>query len=123
MNRNSILRPLACAIILIFSAAPAFSGGPKKKATPIPVINTTISSVSADSISISQGNVSKTFTITRFTEITSGGQKVTAADLRPGMTVSVTMGTDPKVAGRIAASAPPVGAAAPAKPPKGKKAK
>ena len=42
--------------------------------------------------------------ITQFTEITVNGRKATAAELKPGMTVNVTLGTDPSKASRINAT-------------------
>jgi len=47
---------------------------------------------------------SKAFAITKFTEITVNGRKGTAADLRAGMRVAITAGTDRTVASRIDAN-------------------
>src|SRR6186997_682758 len=82
---------------------PAF-GASKKKATPAPVQTPVISSVSATSITITEGKTAKTLGITSFTEITVNGQKATAAELKPGMNVNVTLGTDPTKASRINAT-------------------
>jgi hypothetical protein len=52
----------------------------------------------------------KAYTITQFTEIKVNGLKATAADLKQGMTATVTRGTDATRASRIeAADAPPSG--------------
>ena len=76
--------------------------------------DTVITSVSADSISITEDKEAKTFKISQFTEVTVRGQKATLADLKPGMAVSVTIGSDPTTAGRIAAGDAPVHKDAPA---------
>jgi hypothetical protein len=47
---------------------------------------------------------SKAFAITKFTEIIVNGRKGTAADLKAGMRVNVTAGTDRTVAARIDAT-------------------
>ena len=80
-------------------------GAPKKKPSAPPDVKLpTISSVTANSITIAEEKGTKTLTITQFTEIIVNGQRATAADLRPGMTVSFTLGTDPSKAGRINAT-------------------
>src|SRR4051812_25091386 len=81
------------------------AGAPKivpKKATPAPV-HTTISSISADSITITDAHGTKTYKITKDTALELKGQTVKAEELKAGMRVSVTMGSDPTVASRIAA--------------------
>src|SRR5918996_3664732 len=86
--------------------APAFGKGKKKKATPVyqpPVI----SSVTDNAITVSEPNTTRTFTVTQFTEITVNGQRASIADLKPGMTVSVTIGVDPSRAARINATGVP----------------
>jgi len=45
----------------------------------------------------------KKFTVTRFTEITINGHKSSLSDLKAGMPVRVTAGTDPTQASTIAA--------------------
>ena len=83
--------------------APAFGKGKKKKATPAyqpPVI----SSVTGNAITVSEPNTTRTFMVTQFTEITVNGQRASIADLKPGMTVSVTIGVDPSRAARINAT-------------------
>jgi hypothetical protein len=69
--------------------------------------HTTITSISAESITISEGGKAKTFKITKDTEITLKGQKVKPEDLKAGMRVTVNMGSDPTVASRINASDAP----------------
>jgi hypothetical protein len=86
--------------------APAFGKGKKKKATPAyqaPVI----SSVTGNAITVSEPNTTRTFMVTQFTEITVNGQRASIADLKPGMTVSVTIGVDPSRAARINATGVP----------------
>ena len=90
-------------LIALLATGPAF--GASKKKTPPPVVPTpVISSVTATSITIAEGKVAKTLTINQFTEITVNGQKATAAELKPGMAVTVTLGTDPTKASRINAT-------------------
>ena len=76
----------------------------KKKPAPTPAAGPTITSVSATSITITEGKTAKTLTITQFTEVYVNGVKSTAAALKPGMTVNVTLGTDPTKANRINAT-------------------
>src|SRR5437764_11663294 len=84
----------------------AFSGSPKKKSTPPPMIQSpTITAVTADSITVKQAQVTKTLTITQFTEIKVNGRKATVAELKPGMIVDVALGTDATKASRINATA------------------
>jgi hypothetical protein len=86
-------------LIALLAAGPAF--GAKKKTLP-PVVQTpVIASVTATSITISEGKTAKTLAITQFTEITVNGIKATAAQLKPGMNISLTLGTDPTKAARI----------------------
>ena len=82
---------------------PAF-GASKKKTTPPPIHTPTIASVTATSITITEAKTTKTLGINQFTEITVNGQKATAAELKPGMGVTVTLGTDPSKASRIVAT-------------------
>jgi hypothetical protein len=54
---------------------------------------------------VKESQVTKTFTIDQFTEINVNGRKATAAELKPGMIVNVTIGTDATKASRINATA------------------
>ena len=86
--------------------APAFGKGRKKKVTPAyqqPVI----ASVTGNAITVSDQKTTRTFTVSQFTEINLNGQRATIADLKPGMTVNVTIGTDPTRASRINAEGVP----------------
>lgn len=80
----------------------------KKKKEPPPSQRPVIASVSADSITITADSRTKTYAITRFTEVLVKGQRATLADLQSGMAVTVTMGTDQTKAARINASDAPV---------------
>ena len=53
----------------------------------------TIAAVTADSITLKEAQVTKTLTITQFTEINVNGRKATVAELKPGMIANVTIGT------------------------------
>ena len=99
-------------VTLLFAlviAAPVQAKGRKKSSSAPPPQPTVISSLSADSITISDKGASKTFTLTQFTEITLRGQRAKLTDLQPGMAVSVTLGTDPTKLSRINASDAPAG--------------
>jgi hypothetical protein len=113
---SSLLLILTLALALLTWSNDAFAGKPAApKRTPIPPKHTTISSVSADSITISTGDSSKTYQITPSTVIEYQGQTVKTTDLQPGMRVSVSAGMDPAKADRISASEAPKGAPAPNK--------
>ena len=92
------------ALFAVVSVTPALAKKPKEPQYHA----TVISSVSADSITIAEAKVMKTFAITQFTEITVKGQRAKLADLQPGMSVSVTLSTDPSKLSRISAGDPPV---------------
>jgi hypothetical protein len=107
MNRLSVVVLLLTAAL---ATAPVFAGGRKKKSSPTPKYQTPIiSSVTANSITVTQDKVTRAYTITRFSEVTVNGQKATIADLKPGMAVSVTIGVDPTQASRVVASGAPGG--------------
>jgi hypothetical protein len=97
-------------LLATMTFAPAFGKGKKKKATPVPAYHPpVISNVTANAITVSEPNTTRTFMVTQFTEITVNGQRATIADLKPGMTVSVTIGVDPSRAARINATGVPDG--------------
>jgi hypothetical protein len=59
--------------------------------------------------SANQKSTKKSFyTRQQFAEINVNGQRATIADLKPGMTVSVTIGMDPTHASRVVATGVPV---------------
>jgi len=72
------------------------------KTTPTPIHETVISSVTPTQITVTEDKETKTFTITQFTEVTVDGKKASAADLKPGMMVTVTL-TDQSRLSRITA--------------------
>ena len=91
------------------------AAGIKAPPTPTPSHQETIiESVSAKLLTVmtqtlsSKGKVlqktSKAFAISPFTEVNVNGQRATVAELKPGMKVSVTAGTDSKQAARINAN-------------------
>jgi hypothetical protein len=95
-------------LLATITLAPAFGKGSKKKATPAyqqPII----ASVTGNAITVSEQKTARTFTVTQFTEITVNGQRAMIADLKPGMTVNVTIGVDPSRAARINATGVPSG--------------
>jgi len=94
---------LTAAICGLLTLNPAFGASKKKKEPPV-VHVPTISSVTATSITVAEEKTTKTLAINQFTEIMVNGQKATAAELKPGMAVTVTLGTDPTKASRIVAT-------------------
>ena len=105
--RNRLL-VVVWILLTAIAFAPAFGKGRKKKTTPVPAYHQpVISSVTGNAITVSDQNTTKTLTITQFTEITVNGQRASIADLKPGMTVSVTIGMDPSRAARINATGAP----------------
>jgi hypothetical protein len=97
-------------LLVALTTAPAFAGGKKKKASPAPKYHPpVISSVTGNTITVTQEKVTRAFTITPFSEITVNGQKATVADLKAGMIVSVTIGVDPSQASRVVATGVPSG--------------
>ena len=106
------MRKSLLVVVWIFLAtitlAPAFGKGSKKKATQAyqqPII----ASVTGNAITVSEQKTARTFTVTQFTEITVNSQRANIADLKPGMTVNVTIGVDPSRAARINATGVPSG--------------
>ena len=97
-------RFVVVAILLGMLVSDAAFGASKKKESPPQIKAPTITSVTATSITVTDEKATKTLTINQFTEITVNGQRATAADLKPGMTVSVTLGTDASKASRIVAT-------------------
>jgi hypothetical protein len=99
----------AFVAISVLNAATA-----RYKSPPPTHQQTIISSVTANSVTVAtqtlsdKGKVlnekSRTFVITKFTEINVNGQKATATDLKPKMKVTVTVGMDPSQAARVVAN-------------------
>jgi hypothetical protein len=100
---------IVISVLLVALTTPAFAGSKKKKATPAQYQAPVISSVTGNAITVSEEKTTRTFIITHFTEINVNGQRAAVADLKPGMTVSVTIGVDPTRASRIVARGAPVG--------------
>ncbi len=125
MNSRNFLCILGGAAVLgllALGSTHGFAAVPKApktaKATPVPT-HSTIATISADSITVTEPKGSKTYKITKDTELDLKGEKVKVDDLKPGMRVSVTVGSDAAVAERISASEAPTDAP----PAKGKTAK
>src|SRR6266496_5576041 len=107
MRKSLFAFLVVSALIAIITTTSAFGGGRKKKTTPPPQ-PTLISKVSGNAITVSDDKITRTLVLTQFTEINVNGQRGIVADLKPGMVVNVTMGTDPARASRINASGVPV---------------
>ena len=104
--------PFVAVFVLLFAigVTPAFAGSKKKKASPTPKYQPpVISSVTGNTITVTEEKTTRAFTVNQFTEITVNGQRASIADLKPGMTVNVTIGVDPSQAGRITATGVPTG--------------
>jgi hypothetical protein len=92
-------------LFLALAATSALAGSKKKKASPTPKYQPpVISSVTGNTITVTEERTTRAFTVNQFTETTVNGQRATLADLKPGMTVNVTIGMDPSQAGRINAT-------------------
>src|SRR5205809_6247361 len=99
---------LVHVVLFAVAVTPAFAGSKKKKASPTPKYQPpVISSVTGNTITVTEEKTTRAFIITQFTEITVNGQRATIADLKPGMTVTVTIGMDPSRAARINATGAP----------------
>ncbi len=107
MKKSFSVQLVVPALLVIVMIAPAFGAGKKKKETPAHR-DIVISSITGNAITVTEGKVTRAFKITQFTEINVNGQKATIAELKPGMTVSVTIGIDPSRASRVNASGVPV---------------
>ena len=106
MKKSFFVQLVVSALLVIVTIAPAFGAGKKNKETPAHH-DTVISSVTGNTITVTDDKATRAFMITQFTEINVNGQRATIADLKPGMTASVTIGIDPSRAGRINASGVP----------------
>src|SRR5437899_2191264 len=106
MKKSSFSLLVVSALVVVMGSS-VFGGG-KKKAKPPEHHDILISSVAGNAVTVTEGKVTRAFKITQFTEINVNGQKATIADLKPGMTVSVTIGVDPSQASRVNASGVPV---------------
>jgi hypothetical protein len=105
---NNRLLVAVSVLLFLIIAAPGFAGSKKKKATPSPAYHQpVISAVMTNAITVTDDKTTRTFTVSQFTEINLNGQRATIADLKPGMTVNVTIGTDPTRASRINAEGVP----------------
>ena len=99
-----LYRSAFVVVLALVLSANVFAGSKKKATPPPPIQPPTIAAVTADSITIKEAAATKTVGITQFTEINVNGRKATAAELKPGMTVNMTLGTDSSKAARINAT-------------------
>ena len=116
------LLPLLVAVTLLSVAMqPSAQAYTKTKPRATPAHHhLVIESISADSITISNGGAdSKTYKITKQTEITFKGQATTTDQLKAGMRVQVTPdAADETAAGAISANDPPKDEGSPSPKPK-----
>ena len=103
MRKSLSLLFVVSALLGMVLVSPAFAASKKKAPPPGQHQTSVIASVTTDSITVTEGEATKTFTITQFTEINVNGQKAAVADLKPGMAVSITL-TDLSRASRINAT-------------------
>ena len=94
---------LALLLGLLLSSL-AFGGARKKPSPPASIPVSTIASVTANSITVTEGKTAKTLMITQFTDINVNGVRATVADLKPGMAVTFAISTDATKASRINAT-------------------
>src|SRR6266487_4843877 len=109
--KKSLFTPLVavCTLLALITATPAVGGRKKKKASSVPRYHSpVISGVTGNAITVRAEKTTRTFVITQFTEINVNGQRATIVDLKPGMTVNVTIGMDPTRASRVVATGVPV---------------
>ncbi|MEA3187449.1 MAG: hypothetical protein QOD99_1279 [Chthoniobacter sp.] len=110
---KSFLLTLIVAVLAItlptglFASTKSSPLSSKKKKIPVHH-DTLISSVSANSITITENKTTKTFGITPATEIDVRGQRAGVGALQPGMMVSITIGMNAGIADRISAGDAPV---------------
>ncbi|MGB8352675.1 MAG: hypothetical protein WCD79_02180 [Chthoniobacteraceae bacterium] len=105
MHRNSLTFITAIAAFLLTATLHA---GIKVVPTPFPPHHTVIGAISADSITVTTANGSKTYKIDKYTTISFMGRTVTTNDLKAGMKVTVSFGGDPTTVASINASNPPI---------------
>jgi len=101
---------LLLTALVAFAFTDCMAGKPPKKpkATPTPAaLHTVIGSISADSITVKEPRETKTYKITKFTQIFFENQAVKFDALKAGMRVDVAIGSDPTVAERITAGPAP----------------
>ncbi len=98
-------RSVVLALLLGMLLSSVALGGAKKKPAPPPQNPaSTIASVTANSITVTEGKNAKALMITQFTEINVNGLRATVADLKPGMAVTFVISTDATKASRINAT-------------------
>jgi hypothetical protein len=107
MKKSSLILLFTFVALALLTPAGIQAANPSPTPKATPHIYTTIESVDANSITIKGPKATSTYKITPQTEITFKGETVAVTDLKPGMRVSVTAGTDATEAERIAAEDPP----------------
>ena len=111
MKRLPLSLLLALAAAVCVALAPVSAADKKKKKEPPEPVISTIAAINGNTIDVKTGSTTKTLKVTQFTEVRVNGAKGSAADLKPGMTVSeVALGADPTVASRINAAGSTVAA-------------
>ena len=111
-----LLRSFCLVAVLALTTVAVEAASRKSAATPTPTHQAIIiSEVTPNSITVETQTVadkggkvldktSRTYVVTRFTEITVNGQRATIGQLKPKMKVNVTIGSDPAQAARIVAN-------------------
>lgn len=106
---------LLCGLMLFTNTG--LPAGRKTRREPTPVRThheTIISQVTANSVTVTAQTLTekgtvvdkavKAYTISPFTEVRINGQRASIGSLKPGMKVTVTLGTDPTKLARIVAN-------------------
>jgi hypothetical protein len=99
LGRLAILIAFLAAALTPAPGAPRHSA-PKKPEAPAKIV---IIHIAPGSITYSDGNFTKTLTVTQFTEITVDGRRATLAELKERMPVEVAL-RDATTASRITAT-------------------
>src|SRR5947209_14142512 len=110
MNRLFLTTVAFVSLILLVAISPlnAKARAPRTAPKTQQAHTTVITAVTPSSLTIQEDTVTKSFTITPFTEVNVNGQRGSLADLKPGMSVNVTLGSDPSKLSRIDAGPAPV---------------
>ncbi len=99
-----LIGALPVAAIAASKGGDGFASKPKKPKGP-QHFETTIMSATPTTLTVKEQKMTRTFTITQFTEITVNGHKAATTELQPGMFVSFVL-TDATNLSRITATSP-----------------
>jgi hypothetical protein len=95
---------LVSAVLVLATAISVYEFQRSGPVTRVELAGLVIASVTPGTLMLTEGKVTKAITLAPTTNINVNGQKATAAELKPGMTVKVTLDPDPSTASRIDAT-------------------